>query len=454
MVVRRKVASAYEDGAKKRVKQYGIIIGVCLVVIYCLSGSRKEDEVLNDIKPMNVRSKSKMNSFSGPYANVNNQQQLERPPPPQQPLQYQNQQPPPLPPMQQQPFMNQQEQPQQQMLEPPPVVVPPPATPNESVVESVKGAQIDIENVARKESMKGQEELLEKTLEAASESLKKHPIENNDIDPNSIESAVALRLEEKVSSKLAKVTDNLIEEKELSLNEIVDEDKAEGLDSNKIKEDVAAMEEMSIKELKEGISDEVHNLEKNLQEEANKIEDQVLQERLDRIQKQVDESEKFDETEEEDDEEDETEEDEKAEEVIDEKDLVAKVIKSKEEQKDPSKIISLSDEVEESANIVPNQEEETAKKVIDLNIENENGEGISATNIMSNHEEEQEKVKKAIDLNVENENEDVKTISTASIESDHEEKEEKVIDLNIENENEKGEKKYIRKEMKDKDKEG
>lgn len=370
MVLRRKVASAYEDGAKKKVKQYGLIICVCVVAIYFLSSGRKNDEVINDIKPMNVRSKSKMNSFSGPYANENNQQHLGQPPPPQEPPQYQNQQQPLTPPTQQQPFTNQQDQAQQQRDEIP-------QTPDKSIDESVKGAQIDIEKAGHTESMRGQEKLLDKALEAASKSLRQNPIENKDIDPKSIESAVALRLEEEVSSKLAKVADNLIDEKESSLNEIVDEDKAEGLGSEEIKEDVAANKEMSIKELKQEISDEVHNIEQNLQEEASKIEGQVLKERLDRIRKQGDEEGKAETLEDEtlekgeEQDEDETEEVEKADETIDGKEVLAKTIKVKEEQNESSIEKFLEDNGEEvlhlgTSNIVPDlqQEKEEVKKVI------------------------------------------------------------------------------------------
>ena len=43
---------------------------------------------------------------------------------------------------------------------------------------------------------------------------------------------------------------------------MVNQDQAEGLDSKQIIEDVASMEKISIKELKQEISDEVHSIEK------------------------------------------------------------------------------------------------------------------------------------------------------------------------------------------------
>jgi len=251
MVVRRKVASAYEDGAKQRVQhrvqRYGLITCTCLLVIYLLTG-HKEKEVKT--REINVRSKS--NSFSGPYDNPLQQKQPQQ----QQPQEYQQ--------------LNQQQQ-------------QPPPSPEEVVNESVLEAQEDIEQVASREATKGQEVLLEKSLEAAAETIKQHEIENRGIDPKEVEMIVAERLETEVLSKLAEATVKLVEEKETILNKVVAEDKVQGLDSKAVIQDVAAMEEISIKDIKQEISEEVDQIQKKLHHDASIIESQVLQEKLDHI---------------------------------------------------------------------------------------------------------------------------------------------------------------------------
>ena len=171
-----------------------------------------------------------------------------------------------------------------------------------------------------------------------------------------------MRLEEEVSSKLAEVTDNLIDEKESSLIEMVDQDQAEGLDSKQIIEDVASMEKISIKELKREISNEVHSMEKIVQKEASIIEDQILKEKLDNIEKEnEDEHDVVDRDETKGNDEDEKEQENNTKENIDETEYVAKTIKNEEK---PSKIVSLVDETEED-----NVEEISKDKVEENNEE-------------------------------------------------------------------------------------
>jgi len=421
MVVRRRIASAYEDGAKKRVKQYGTIIGVFLVVMYVLTSGSNENEAVNDIRPL--RSKSKINSFSGPYEKQPIQQQQQQ----QQQHQQSQQIPPP---------MIQQEHQHQQMYERSPPME------KESVDESIKGAEHELEMVGHKELIKGQQEILEKTLQAASGSLRQNPRNIEDIDPKTIENAVALRLEEEASAKLEKITDNLIHEKESVLSQVVDQDKAEGMNEKEIIEDVSLIEEMSIKELKQEISDEVQDIEKGLQKEASKIESQVLKETLGRIeqQKELDKAtatgaheqhHENDETEDKD--------SEKVVEVINEEEFVEDTSNNEVEEKS-KKIISLVDPKEDSKEIIDSGDgSEQQENVVVHNVEEKNEEDgdKDKEKTVDLNIEAKEKTKKSkhkgkiIDLNIEDKNEEI---------TDHKKKEskqkEKIIDLNLEDKNE------------------